>query len=82
MPSAHKWANEAAKSIYLLCVDKGGLWGSERCLQLIKMLAFGVFGELAYMADTWNRLDCFIVLSGIVEYILQVHFAPHRKALS
>ena len=35
------------------------------------MLAFGVFGQLAYMADTWNRLDCFIVLSGVLEYILQ-----------
>lgn len=40
-------------------------------LQLIKMIAFSVFGPLAYLSDTWNRLDCFIVLAGCAEYILQ-----------
>lgn len=30
----------------------------------IKMTAMGVFGKKTYLADTWNRLDCFIVVSG------------------
>ncbi|XP_025084578.1 voltage-dependent T-type calcium channel subunit alpha-1G-like isoform X7 [Pomacea canaliculata] len=35
---------------------------------IIKMIAMGVFGKDTYMADTWNRLDCFIVVAGSVEY--------------
>jgi hypothetical protein len=30
----------------------------------IKMTAMGIFGKGTYLADTWNRLDCFIVVSG------------------
>ena len=30
----------------------------------IKMIAMGVFGKGTYLADSWNRLDCFIVISG------------------
>jgi len=30
----------------------------------IKMTAMGIFGKRTYLADTWNRLDCFIVVSG------------------
>ena len=30
----------------------------------IKMIAMGVFGKRTYLADAWNRLDCFIVLAG------------------
>ncbi|CAF4565809.1 unnamed protein product [Rotaria sp. Silwood2] len=30
----------------------------------IKMIAMGIFGKGTYLADTWNRLDCFIVISG------------------
>lgn len=30
----------------------------------IKMLAMGVYGKGTYLADTWNRLDFFIVLAG------------------
>lgn len=38
----------------------------------IKMLAMGVTGKNTYLADSWNRLDFFIVLAGAVEYCLQV----------
>ncbi|CAF4868778.1 unnamed protein product, partial [Rotaria sp. Silwood2] len=24
----------------------------------------GIFGKGTYLAETWNRLDCFIVISG------------------
>ncbi|CAM1312536.1 CACNA1G (predicted) [Pycnogonum litorale] len=39
---------------------------------LIKMLAMGITGRGAYMADTWNRLDSFIVFAGSLEYFLNV----------
>lgn len=32
----------------------------------------GAFGKGTYLADSWNRLDFFIVLSGAIEYCLQV----------
>lgn len=35
---------------------------------IIKMIAMGLFGKLTYLAESWNRLDCFIVLAGTVEY--------------
>ena len=31
---------------------------------LIKMIAFGIFGKLGYLAEGWNRLDFFIVMAG------------------
>jgi hypothetical protein len=31
---------------------------------LIKMCAMGIFGKEAYLGETWNRLDAFIVLAG------------------
>nr|CAH7756872.1 unnamed protein product [Callosobruchus chinensis] len=34
----------------------------------IKMIAMGVYGPGSYLADSWNRLDLFIVLAGAVEY--------------
>lgn len=34
----------------------------------IKMIAMGVYGKGSYLADSWNRLDLFIVLAGAVEY--------------
>ncbi|CAB3399819.1 unnamed protein product [Caenorhabditis bovis] len=37
---------------------------------VIKILALGFFGPAAYMSDTWNRLDFFIVMAGIAEFIL------------
>ncbi|XP_045478266.1 voltage-dependent T-type calcium channel subunit alpha-1G isoform X2 [Harmonia axyridis] len=38
----------------------------------IKMIAMGVYGRGSYLADSWNRLDLFIVLSGAIEYALHV----------
>ncbi|XP_052824853.1 voltage-dependent T-type calcium channel subunit alpha-1I isoform X2 [Octopus bimaculoides] len=35
---------------------------------IIKMIAMGLIGKLTFLADSWNRLDCFIVLAGSVEY--------------
>jgi hypothetical protein len=38
----------------------------------IKMIAMGAYGRGTYLADSWNRLDFFIVMSGALEYFLQV----------
>ncbi|CAD5216929.1 unnamed protein product [Bursaphelenchus okinawaensis] len=38
---------------------------------VIKVVALGFSGENAYLSDTWNRLDFFIVIAGIAEYLLQ-----------
>lgn len=38
----------------------------------VKMVAMGVYGHGAYLADTWNRLDLFIVLAGALEYFLNL----------
>ncbi|XP_059180439.1 voltage-dependent T-type calcium channel subunit alpha-1G isoform X2 [Centropristis striata] len=35
---------------------------------VIKMVAMGIFGKKCYLGDTWNRLDFFIVVSGMLEY--------------
>ena len=32
----------------------------------IKIMAMGLIGPKTYLADTWNRLDFFIVLVGLV----------------
>lgn len=34
----------------------------------IKMVAMDVWGPRAYLADSWNWLDLFIVVAGAVEY--------------
>ncbi|XP_034080274.1 voltage-dependent T-type calcium channel subunit alpha-1I-like, partial [Gymnodraco acuticeps] len=39
---------------------------------VIKMLALGIFGRRCYLGDTWNRLDFFIVMSGMIEYSLDL----------
>ncbi|XP_068434908.1 voltage-dependent T-type calcium channel subunit alpha-1I isoform X1 [Clinocottus analis] len=39
---------------------------------VIKMVALGIFGSRCYLGDTWNRLDFFIVMSGMVEYSLDL----------
>ncbi|CAF0780786.1 unnamed protein product [Rotaria sp. Silwood1] len=36
----------------------------------IKMTAMGIFGKGTYLAETWNRLDCFIVIAGLVESVI------------
>jgi hypothetical protein len=38
-----------------------GFFTIEMC---IKMTAMGIFGKRTYLAETWNRLDCFIVVAG------------------
>lgn len=38
----------------------------------IKMVAMGMYGKNTYLADSWNRLDFFIVLSGALEYCLHM----------
>ncbi|KAL0279686.1 UNVERIFIED_CONTAM: hypothetical protein PYX00_001187 [Menopon gallinae] len=38
----------------------------------VKMIAMGVYGKGTYLADSWNRLDFFIVLAGALEYCLNV----------
>ncbi|XP_055600094.1 voltage-dependent T-type calcium channel subunit alpha-1G isoform X2 [Uranotaenia lowii] len=38
----------------------------------IKIVAMGAWGKSTYLADSWNRLDFFIVLAGALEYCLQV----------
>uniref|UniRef100_A0A8C7G402 Ion transport domain-containing protein n=1 Tax=Oncorhynchus kisutch TaxID=8019 RepID=A0A8C7G402_ONCKI len=39
---------------------------------VIKMVALGIFGKKRYLGDTWNRLDFFIVLAGMLEYSLNL----------
>ncbi|CAF1444163.1 unnamed protein product [Rotaria sordida] len=36
----------------------------------IKMTAMGIFGKGTYLDESWNRLDCFIVLSELVELLI------------
>ncbi|WKY15978.1 hypothetical protein Q1695_001004 [Nippostrongylus brasiliensis] len=38
---------------------------------VIKIVALGFTGPAAYLSDTWNRLDFFIVMAGIAEFLLQ-----------
>uniref|UniRef100_A0A3P8RPC1 Ion transport domain-containing protein n=1 Tax=Amphiprion percula TaxID=161767 RepID=A0A3P8RPC1_AMPPE len=40
---------------------------------LVKMVALGVIGQSGYLGDTWNRLDFFIVIVGMLEYSLDGH---------
>ncbi|XP_030915865.1 voltage-dependent T-type calcium channel subunit alpha-1G isoform X2 [Geospiza fortis] len=39
---------------------------------IIKMIALGIFGKKCYLGDTWNRLDFFIVIAGMLEYSLDL----------
>lgn len=38
----------------------------------IKMVAMGMWGKNTYLADSWNRLDFFIVVAGAFEYCLHM----------
>ncbi|XP_068582968.1 voltage-dependent T-type calcium channel subunit alpha-1H-like [Cebidichthys violaceus] len=40
---------------------------------VMKMVALGVIGHNGYLGDTWNRLDFFIVIVGMLEYSLDGH---------
>jgi len=35
----------------------------------IKMVAMGIWGKGTYLAETWNRLDCFIVVAGYFHHL-------------
>lgn len=37
---------------------------------VIKMLAMGVTGNRGYLQDKWNRLDCLIVMIGLIEKVI------------
>uniref|UniRef100_A0A3Q3AFU6 Voltage-dependent T-type calcium channel subunit alpha-1I-like n=1 Tax=Kryptolebias marmoratus TaxID=37003 RepID=A0A3Q3AFU6_KRYMA len=39
---------------------------------VVKMVALGIFGRRCYLGDTWNRLDFFIVMAGMIEYSLDL----------
>jgi hypothetical protein len=68
-PCAHHTGTQATKKcdtprcIWLQGTDYFifGFFTVEMC---IKMIAMGIFGKGSYLAETWNRLDCFIVVSG------------------
>ncbi|KAJ9586532.1 hypothetical protein L9F63_026311 [Diploptera punctata] len=73
--------------MYRPCLDDNGC-DSNRCkiLQIfddfifaffalemsVKMVAMGVYGKGTYLADSWNRLDFFIVIAGALEYCMNV----------
>ncbi|XP_069691068.1 voltage-dependent T-type calcium channel subunit alpha-1G isoform X2 [Periplaneta americana] len=73
--------------MYRPCLDENGC-ESNRCkiLQIfddfifaffalemsVKMVAMGVYGKGTYLADSWNRLDFFIVIAGALEYCMNV----------
>jgi len=54
---------DTARCIWLQGTDYFifGFFTIEMC---IKMTAMGIFGKGTYLAETWNRLDCFIVIAG------------------
>ncbi|KAI5727529.1 hypothetical protein M8J77_003359 [Diaphorina citri] len=68
--------------MYQPCVDDKCLTNRCKILQMfddfifvffalemtIKMIAMGCYGKGTYLADSWNRLDFFIVLAGALEY--------------
>ncbi|XP_063315039.1 voltage-dependent T-type calcium channel subunit alpha-1G [Pelobates fuscus] len=39
---------------------------------IIKMFALGIIGKKCYLGETWNRLDFFIVMAGMLEYSLDL----------
>ncbi|CAF3704659.1 unnamed protein product [Adineta steineri] len=60
---------DTARCIWLQATDYFifGFFTIEMC---IKMTAMGIFGKGTYLADTWNRLDCFIVVTGLIESVI------------
>ncbi|XP_072167756.1 voltage-dependent T-type calcium channel subunit alpha-1H-like [Diadema setosum] len=39
---------------------------------VVKILAMGMTGKKGYLGETWNRLDFFIVIAGVLEYSLNL----------
>ncbi|XP_063224731.1 voltage-dependent T-type calcium channel subunit alpha-1G [Bacillus rossius redtenbacheri] len=72
--------------MYRPCVDDDCLTNRCKILQIfddfifaffalemsVKMIAMGVYGKGTYLADSWNRLDFFIVMAGALEYCMHV----------
>ncbi|KAM9792186.1 voltage-dependent T-type calcium channel subunit alpha-1H-like [Neosynchiropus ocellatus] len=58
---------------YLLQALDDGIFVFFAGEMLVKMVALGVIGQTGYLGDTWNRLDFFIVLVGMLEYSLDGH---------
>ncbi|CAC5424663.1 CACNA1G [Mytilus coruscus] len=34
------------------------------------MIGMGIYGKTTYLDDSWNKLDCFIVIAGVADYII------------
>ncbi|XP_038568913.1 voltage-dependent T-type calcium channel subunit alpha-1I isoform X1 [Micropterus salmoides] len=58
---------------YLLQALDDGIFVFFAGEMLMKMVALGVIGQSGYLGDTWNRLDFFIVIVGMLEYSLDGH---------
>ncbi|XP_054634832.1 voltage-dependent T-type calcium channel subunit alpha-1G isoform X1 [Dunckerocampus dactyliophorus] len=58
---------------FLLQVLDDGIFVFFAGEMLVKMVALGVIGQKGYLGDTWNRLDFFIVIIGMLEYSLDGH---------
>uniref|UniRef100_A0AC35G2Z4 Ion transport domain-containing protein n=1 Tax=Panagrolaimus sp. PS1159 TaxID=55785 RepID=A0AC35G2Z4_9BILA len=56
---------------HILSIIDHVIFGYFAAEMLIKITALGFYGESTYLSDTWNRLDFFIVMAGIAEYLLQ-----------
>ncbi|CAF3877318.1 unnamed protein product [Rotaria magnacalcarata] len=74
-PCAHQSGIESSKkcdTTFCICLQTidycvFAFFTIEMCL---KMIAMGIFGKKAYLAESWNRLDCFIVLTGLAELLI------------
>ena len=52
------------------------------CEMVIKIVAFGfVMDENSYLTEAWNKLDCFIVVSGLVDTFMEGVNIPFIKVL-
>ncbi|XP_017160021.1 voltage-dependent T-type calcium channel subunit alpha-1H-like isoform X3 [Poecilia reticulata] len=58
---------------YLLQALDDGIFAFFAGEMVVKMVALGVIGQKGYLGDTWNRLDFFIVIVGMLEYSLDGH---------
>ncbi|VDN07448.1 unnamed protein product [Thelazia callipaeda] len=56
---------------YILSITDHAIFAYFACEMIIKIVALGFYGSTAYLSDTWNRLDFFIVCAGSAEYLLQ-----------
>merc|ERR1719376_148837 len=48
---------------------------------IIKMGAMGIWGKIGYLGDTWNCLDFFIVVMGLLENVLPANSYVNLSAL-